>query len=114
MPYQRRIPKQGFTNIHRVPFQVVNLTALARFAEGETVSRETLLRKRLIDRSDLPVKILGNGEIQAPLTVNVDAVSASAKQKIEAAGGTVALAEKPRSKTRGPKGPRGAGDRAQE
>jgi len=103
MPYQRRIPKQGFTNIRRVPYQVVNLTALGRFAQGETVSRETLRAKRLIDRGDLPVKILGNGELEAPLTVSVDAVSASARQKIEAAGGTVAVTGKPRAKGRGPK-----------
>jgi ribosomal protein L18E len=56
------------------------------------VSRETLKAKRLIDRSDLPVKILGSGEIQAALTVSVDAASGSAKRKIEAAGGTVTVA----------------------
>ena len=103
MPYQRRIPKQGFTNIRRVPYQVVNVASLGRFAPGETVSRETLRSKRLIDRGDLPVKILGNGEVQGPLTVSVDAVSASARQKIEAAGGTVAVVEKPGAKARGPK-----------
>ena len=94
MPYQRRVPKRGFTNIRRTGYQVVNVDALGRFAKGETVSRETLLAKRLIDRVDLPVKILGNGDLEAALTVNVDAVSASARQKIEAAGGTVAVAEK--------------------
>jgi large subunit ribosomal protein L15 len=92
MPYQRRIPKQGFTNIRRVPYQAVNLTGLGRFAQGETVSRETLKAKRLIRRSDLPVKILGNGEVTTPLTIQVDAVSASARKKIEAAGGTVTVA----------------------
>lgn len=99
MPFQRRIPKQGFTNIRRVPYQVVNLAGLGRFAAGETVSRETLKAKRLIGRSDLPVKILGSGEIQAALTVSVDACSGSAKRKIEAAGGsvttTVPVAEAP-------------------
>jgi large subunit ribosomal protein L15 len=94
MPYQRRTPKRGFTNIRRTEYQVVNVGSLARFAKGETVSRETLLAKRLIDRSDLPVKILADGELEAALAVNVDAVSASARQKIEAAGGSVAVAEK--------------------
>jgi len=94
MPYQRRVPKRGFTNIRRTGYQVVNIASLARFAMGETVSRETLLAKRLIDRVDLPVKILGDGELEAALTVNVDAVSASARQKIEAAGGSIAVAEK--------------------
>jgi len=96
MPYQRRIPKQGFTNIRRVPYQVVNVAALGRFAAGETVSRETLHAKRLIGRSDLPVKILGSGEVQAALTVSVDAWSESAKRKIEAAGGSVAPASSQR------------------
>jgi large subunit ribosomal protein L15 len=94
MPYQRRVPKRGFTNIHRTGYQVVNVEGLGRFAMGETVSRETLLKKRLIDRSDLPVKVLGDGELQAALAVNVDAVSASARQKIEAAGGTITLTAK--------------------
>ena len=66
MPYQRRIPKQGFTNIHRVPYQAVNLSSLGRFAQGETVSCETLKAKRLIGYLNRPVKILGNGEIAAP------------------------------------------------
>ena len=91
MPIQRRLPKVGFRNPSRVEFQVVNVAALARFAKGETVSRESLLAKRLIDRSDLPVKVLGMGEIEGPLTVTVDAVSGSARTKIEAAGGTVTL-----------------------
>jgi large subunit ribosomal protein L15 len=104
MPYQRRIPKHGFANIHRMAYQVVNVAALGRFAQGETVSRETLKTKRLIDRSDQPVKILGNGEIEIPLTVSVDALSASARQKIEAAGGTIALVEKRKTKMRGSRG----------
>jgi large subunit ribosomal protein L15 len=112
MPYQRRIPKQGFTNIHRVPYQVVNVAALGGFAQGEAVNRETLKAKRLIGRSDLPVKILGNGEVQAPLTVSVDAVSASARQKIEAAGGTIALVERSRPRARGSRGAAGTGERA--
>jgi large subunit ribosomal protein L15 len=91
MPIQRRLPKVGFRNHTRVSFQVVNVASLARFAKGETVSRESLLAKRLIDRKDLPVKILGMGEIESALTVTVDAVSGSAKGKIEAAGGTVTL-----------------------
>jgi large subunit ribosomal protein L15 len=91
MPIQRRLPKVGFRNPSRVEFQVVNVAGLSRFAKGETVSRESLLKKRLIDRSDLPVKVLGMGEIEAALTVTVDAVSGSARTKIEAAGGTVTL-----------------------
>ena len=91
MPIQRRLPKVGFRNPSRVDFQVVNVAALSRFAKGEAVTRESLLKKRLIDRSDLPVKVLGMGEIEAALTVTVDAVSGSARTKIEAAGGSVTL-----------------------
>ena len=91
MPIQRRLPKVGFRNPSRVDFQVVNVAALSRFAKGEAVTRETLLKKRLIDRSDLPVKVLGMGEIEAALTLTVDAISSSARTKIEAAGGTITL-----------------------
>jgi len=91
MPIQRRLPKVGFRNPSRVEFQVVNVAALSRFAKGEAVTRESLLKRRLIDRSDLPVKVLGMGEIEAALAVTVDAVSGSARTKIEAAGGTVTL-----------------------
>lgn len=91
MPIQRRLPKVGFTNIHRVPHQVVNVVSLSRFVTGDHVNRESLKAARLIDRSDLPVKILGSGELTLSLHVSVDAVSESAKAKIEAAGGTVTL-----------------------
>ena len=91
MPLTRRLPKIGFTPIQRVPRQIVNLTDLARFEQGATVTRQSLKAKGLIDRTTLPVKILGNGEIAIALTFQVDAVSATAKEKIEAAGGTITL-----------------------
>lgn len=91
MPQSRRLPKIGFTAIQRVPRQIVNVTDLGRFEKGATVSRETLHKKRMIDRIDLPVKILGNGELSVALQVQVDAVSATAKSKIEAAGGSITL-----------------------
>ncbi len=93
MPIQRRVPKRGFTNTQRVPHQVVNVVSLSRFSAGEAVNRETLKAKRLIDRSDLPVKILGSGDVAMALQVSVDRISTSARQKIEAAGGTVTLPE---------------------
>jgi large subunit ribosomal protein L15 len=101
MPIQRRLPKVGFTNVHRIPHQVVNVALLARFAAGDQVNRESLKAARLIDRSGLPVKILGTGELTLPLHVAVDAVSESARAKIEAAGGTITL---PAPKTRRPRG----------
>jgi len=105
MPIQRRLPKVGFTNIHRVPHQIVNVEHLARFGAGEAVNRESLKAKRLIDRSDLPVKILGTGELSLALQVSVDAVSESARAKIEAAGGSVTLPEKKVFRARGVKKP---------
>jgi large subunit ribosomal protein L15 len=88
MPLSRRIPKHGFKNPSRVPFQVVNLSDLAaRFEAGETVDHETL-RERGLARRTLPVKILGNGSIDRALNVQVDAYSAAAKAAIEGAGGT--------------------------
>jgi large subunit ribosomal protein L15 len=91
MPIQRRLPKVGFRNFTRVEYQVVNVGHLARFEKGATVDRKTLQVKRLIDRIDLPVKILGTGDIADALTLSVDAISASARQKIEAAGGSITL-----------------------
>jgi len=104
MPIQRRLPKRGFTNTQRVPHQVVNVVSLsARFSAGDAVNRETLKAKRLIDRSDLPVKILGSGDVTMALQVSVDRISTSARQKIEAAGGTVTLPEVRTHRPRGVK-----------
>lgn len=86
MPLHRRIPKRGFTNIHRVEFQVVNLRDLGAL-EGE-VTLETLMGAGLIGSSRRPVKILGQGEVEKPLSVEAHAFSRSAREKIEAAGGS--------------------------
>lgn len=88
MPLARRIPKHGFKNPSRVPYQAVNLSDLAaRFEAGEVVDIESL-RERGLAKRTLPVKILGNGSIDRALTVQVDAFSAAAKAAIEGAGGT--------------------------
>lgn len=90
MPLARRVPKKkGFTNRNREAWAVVNVEALAaRFEAGESVTPETMAERGLVRRR-LPVKLLGNGEIDRPLTVQAHAVSRSARQKIEQAGGTV-------------------------
>ena len=91
MPLHRRLPKKGFSNVaFRPTVAVVNVSQLnERFEDGETVSEETLRAKGLVSgRCDL-VKVLGNGEIERKLTVTVDAASATAKAKIEKAGGSV-------------------------
>lgn len=96
MPIQRRLPKVGFKRHGRVDFQVVNIESLSRFGNGEKVTRATLQSKRLIDRADLPVKILGMGELGSgiALAVDIDAISSSARTKIESAGGSVTLPAK--------------------
>jgi len=86
MPLHRRVPKRGFTNIFRVEYDVVNLSALDRFEAGEKVTPELLATHRLA-HGRRPVKILGDGEIGKALQVSAHKFSASAQAKIEAAGG---------------------------
>jgi len=89
MPLQRRLPKRGFTNIYKKEYTIVNLSDLDRFDGGTRVDREVLLAAGLINKRDISIKVLANGDITKSLTVAVDKVSGSARQKIEAAGGTV-------------------------
>jgi large subunit ribosomal protein L15 len=89
MPLVRRIPKRGFYNVFRVEFQVVNLRDLERvFADGDTVSVETLVEKGLVRGGKRPVKVLGDGELKKKLTVQAHKFSASARDGIEKAGGS--------------------------
>ena len=92
MPLYRRIARRGFSNYwFKKEFAIVNLRDLeARFADGETVNKETLVLKGLANKADELIKVLGDGELTKKLTVAVDKVSASAKEKIEKAGGSVA------------------------
>lgn len=89
MPLQRRLPKRGFNNIFRSEYAVINLAALNAFDDGATVDTEALLAKGIVKNAQDGVKVLGNGALTKKLTVKVHAVSASAKAKIEAAGGSV-------------------------
>ena len=89
MPLTRRLPKRGFTNIYRKEYAAVNVSALERFEDGATVNAEALIEAGLIKKTLDGVKILGGGELTKKLTVSVDKVTESAKEKIEAAGGKV-------------------------
>ena len=91
MPLYRRIAHRGFSNYpFKKEFSIINVCILNEvFESGETVDKESLVSKGLIDSAKVAVKILGYGELTKKLTVNVDKVSASAKTKIEAAGGSV-------------------------
>jgi large subunit ribosomal protein L15 len=91
MPLSRRLPKRGFNNLFREPFQVVNLKALSAFESGSEVDTAALARAGLIHSAKRPVKILSEGDLDRPLRLRVDAVSASAREKIERAGGSIEL-----------------------
>lgn len=90
-PLAMRLPKlPGFRNINRVEYLPVNVSCLEeKFEAGEVVNGESLKAKGIIKHEDALVKVLGDGELTKALTVSVDKVSASAKAKIEAAGGKV-------------------------
>ncbi len=89
MPLVRRLPKRGFTNAFAKPWSIVNLRDLARFPAGMVVDPEVLKRAGLVKKGAERIKLLGQGEIQVPLTVRVQAVSSKARTVIEAQGGKV-------------------------
>ena len=100
MPIQRRLPKRGFTNHFRKEYHAINVGLLdARFENGDTVDTASLVAHGLMSRKYDRVKVLGSGELTKKLTVTVDGVSKSAREKIEAAGGT-ATVDAPRKWTR--------------
>ena len=88
MPLQRRIPKRGFNNIFAKEIAIVNVSDISeKFADGAVVDVAALIESGLVKKELDGVKVLGNGEVTKKLTVKVNAFSASAKAKIEAAGG---------------------------
>ncbi|MCH7972460.1 MAG: 50S ribosomal protein L15 [Bacteroidetes bacterium] len=94
MPLQRRVPKFGFTNIFKVYYQVVNLNSLQKLVEDKKLKKglvniDTLKAVGLVSNNKQPVKVLGNGEIKSKLQIEVNTFSQSAKEKIEAVGGTI-------------------------
>ncbi|EFL43888.1 ribosomal protein L15 [Fannyhessea vaginae PB189-T1-4] len=90
-PLAMRLPKlPGFTNHSRIEYTAVNVSRLdGLFNDGDVVNGDTLVEKGVIKHNYIPVKVLGDGELSKKLTVNVDKVSATAKAKVEAAGGKV-------------------------
>ena len=89
MPLARRIPKRGFNNIFATKYVTIKVSDLEKFEAGATVDTEALLKAGIISKTLDGVKVLGNGELTKALNVKVAAYTASAKEKIEAAGGTV-------------------------
>lgn len=93
MPIQRRLPKRGFNNIHRVEYKVFNIGQVDHLVEKyglKEFSLENLYENKLVSKTDL-VKVLGNGELKSKVAFKINAVSEKAKQAIEAAGGSVEL-----------------------
>jgi large subunit ribosomal protein L15 len=89
MPITRRVPKRGFTNPFRVEAQVIGLDDLAKLPTGSAVTREALVAAGLIRAAKGPVKLLANGDVTRAFTVKGIKVSASAREKVVAAGGSV-------------------------
>src|SRR5947208_7221986 len=95
MPLIRRLPKRGFNNaaFHK-NYAIVNLSDLASFKEGTVINEQLLREKKMLRGNGDGLKILGDGELKQGLTIEVDKVSASAREKIEKAGGTIMLRER--------------------
>ena len=92
IPLYRKLPKRGFTNHFAKKYAIVNVSELNRFDNGAVVDAEALLAARIIRDVQDGVKVLGNGEITKKVTVKAAVFSATAKEKIEAAGGTTEVA----------------------
>ena len=89
IPLYRRLPKRGFHNVFAKHYTIVNVDALNVFEDGSVVSADTLIENGIINDIQDGIKVLGNGEISKKLTVKASIFSASAKEKIEAAGGKI-------------------------
>lgn len=89
MPLQRRLPKRGFYNVFKKQFSIVNIRDLNRFEAGALIDRDALVSAGVINSRNKPVKLLAQGEIGVAVDVKLSAVSKSARQKIEAAGGKI-------------------------
>jgi len=94
MPLQRRIPKRGFVNFTRKFYQVVNVGDLDQFEAGATIGFAELRQAGLVKKTSVPVKLLGNGEIDRALTIKVNASSKSAIEKMDKIGGKVEILAK--------------------
>lgn len=98
LPLIKRLPHmRGFTNIFRVETAPVNLSTLESLRAGSKVTPESLVEARIVRKKNVRIKILGNGELTKKLNVTAHAFSKSARQKIEAAGGTVTVIDTPES-----------------
>ena len=111
MPLIRRLPKRGFNNaaFHK-NYAIVNLSDLASFKEGTVINEQLLREKKMLRGNGDGLKILGDGELKHAVTIEADKISASAREKIEKAGGTVTLRQKPVQGPRDAEQPEAAGE----
>jgi len=89
MPLVRRLPKFGFTNPFRTEYAIVNVKSFEQWTGAQTITPQALVDAGLVKRKNLPIKILGNGELKKPLVIQAHKFSKSAEAKIQAAGGRV-------------------------
>ena len=94
MPLQRRVPKRGFTNIFKIKYQVISVGRLQKLVDDKkltdsSINAVVLFKNKVISKGAAPYKILGDGELKSSLNVEAHAYSASAKEKIEAVGGSI-------------------------
>jgi len=88
-PYFKRLKKRGFTNINRKEYAIVKISELNRYTDGTVVTKELLLKDKLITKLNSGLKILGNGNLEVKLTVQAHKFTATAVEKIQAVGGSV-------------------------
>ncbi len=88
-PLYKRLRKVGFKNPHRKTYAIVNIDSLNRYDDGATVDPETMIKDRVVTKTLSGIKILGNGNLEKKLTVKANKFTASAEEKIKAAGGTI-------------------------
>lgn len=89
MPLHRRLPKRGFTNIFKKNMAIINIRDLSRFKKGSLVDEAALIREGLVKGKRDGIKLLGHGEIKYPLTLRLNGISQSAREKIEAVDGKI-------------------------
>jgi len=95
LPLVNRLPyKRGFRNVNRVEYSVVNVESLKRFDAGTIVDKKVLIETGLVKKRNVPIKVLGWGDLDRPLTVKADRFSESARAKIEGAGGSVEVLDR--------------------
>ena len=91
MPLQRRLPKRGFTNIFKKRYNIINIRDLNKFEANANLDTEALKEAGLVKKPEDGIKLLGDGEISFPVFIKVHKATNSAKEKIEALGGTVEI-----------------------